>query len=140
LQRSSESSESSQKSERSEMPSVRLRAGATSAVFFAVAAVLASRPALGSELYGRPLRGLSAVPAAEVAGNPSKWAGRSVRVEGVLRRGTDGRFSIDGALAVRPEGFSLPASTDGRPAAAEGKVIADGDAGALVASGVELRK
>lgn len=107
---------------------------------FAVALLAASLPAPAAELYGRPLRGLSAVPAAEVAKNPAKWAGRAVRVEGTLRRGAGGAFTMDGVLPVRPESFSLPASADGRGAAAEGKVVADGDVGALVAAGVEIQK
>lgn len=110
------------------------------AFVFGAALLAACLPAPGAELYGRPLRGLSAVPAAEVAKSPAKWAGRSVRVEGTLRRGAGGAFTMDGVLPVRPEAFSLPSSADGRVAAAEGKVVAEGDGGALVAAGVEIQK
>jgi len=97
----------------------------------------------GEELYGRPLRGLTAVAPGEVAKNPAKYSGRSVRVEGTLRRGKDGGLWVaqgEGVLGLRTDGFTLPAAVDGAPAAAEGRVSPEGDGAILVASGVEVRR
>ena len=127
------------------MAPLRLAAKPFALVFaLALALALASGPAaLGAELYGRPLRGLTAVPATEVAKNPGRYAGRSVRVEGTLRKGGEGAFSLtqgDGVLRLEAEGFSLPARADGAPAAAEGRVVAEGGSATLVATGVEIRR
>ena len=110
----------------------------------AIAPLLLAPTAGGAELFGRPLRGLTAVPAGEVAKNPERYAGRQVRVEGTLRREGDGAFSLaqgEGVLRLRGDGFSLPASADGAQAAAEGKIASSGGEGpTLVASGVEVRR
>lgn len=96
------------------------------------------------ELYGRPLRGLSAVPLATVLAAPERYADRSIRVAGTGRRGADGLEVAEGdaALALDPSGFSLPDSALGLRWTAEGKlrVAGKGSRPVLVASGVEVAR
>ncbi|KAA0253480.1 hypothetical protein FBQ97_04990 [Acidobacteria bacterium ACD] len=110
-----------------------------------VAAGLALSAAASTvELYGRPLRGLSAVPVATVLASPERYADRSIRVAGTGRKGGDGLEIVDGdaALALAPSGFSLPDSALGLGWTAEGKLRVGGKGSppVLVASGVEVAR
>lgn len=109
------------------------------------AALLALAAVAGTvELYGRPLRGLSAVPVSTVLSSPERYADRSVRVAGTGRRGAGGLEIVEGdaALQVQPSGFSLPDSATGARWTAEGKVRLPGKGSppVLLASGVEVER
>ncbi len=109
-----------------------------------VAAALAL-PAAGAELYGRPLRGLSAVPIAELAKNGAAYEGKTIRVRGTAAvagsvfRLTEGGASV--AVTMR-DGSALPPDASGAAATAEGTFRAKGPDGgpALEATGVELTR
>ena len=106
----------------------------------ALLAGFACLAAAGNELYGKPLRGLSAAPIPEVSKAPARFSGRAIRVVGTGGAGTPSEVTLseDGAsLVVRTDGsFSLPAKLDGARVTAEGKL----QGGALVASGVEVSR
>jgi hypothetical protein len=102
-------------------------------------------PAPGAELYGRPLRGLSAVPLAELAKKAPEYDGKTVRVRGALDV-AGGAFRLtEGAASLRltmRDGSVLPPDASGSSATAEGTFRAKGDGGepALEATGVELTR
>lgn len=106
------------------------------------AAALAATPAGATDLYGKPLRGLTAVSVAAVVAAPGKYTGRSVRVEGKNAGGA-------GKPAVKEGGSLLPIVTDGSYAlpedlaggtlAAEGRAQARDGRAVFVATGVEVR-
>ncbi len=100
----------------------------------------------GAELYGRPLRGLSAVPIAELKQSPAKFDGKTVRVRGTVRSG-EGAFRLVEAgaalrLTMRDADSALPSNADGAAATAEGTFRANGPDGApaLEATGLELTR
>jgi hypothetical protein len=105
-----------------------------------VAATAAALAGTGNELYGKPLRGLSAVPLAEVKAQSARYAGKAIRVGGTggASAANEVTLSEGGAsLLVRTDGsFSLPATLDGAQVTAEGKL----KDGAFVASGVEVKR
>ncbi len=96
-----------------------------------------------AELYGRPLRGLSAVPLQTIVKSPGRFADRDVRVTGAARHDADGRTVLtDGtaSLSIVADGeFSLPDASNGGQWTAEGRVEV-GPPARLVASGVEVQK
>jgi hypothetical protein len=108
------------------------------------ALVLVAAPrAQAADLYGKPLRGLTAVPVADVVASPAKYAAKAVRVEG-KNAGAAGKPALregDALLPIVTDGsFDLPASLAGGTLAAEGKARAT-DAGAVfVATGLEVRR
>jgi hypothetical protein len=111
------------------------RAGA---LLFACA-LASSALAAGSDLYGKPLRGLSAVPLAEIAKAPERYRGKTIRVAGTAGEATSSQATLsEGAasLVVKADGFSLPARLEGAHVTAEGKL----QDGALVATGVEVSR
>lgn len=115
-----------------------------------LAALLLGLGALGAlgalaspaEIYGKPLRGLSAVPIPALLASPDRYAGKSVRVAGTGRKGAGGLEVAEGeaALKVVPEGFALPDSALGARWTVEGKVRADGGPPLLTASGIEVSR
>lgn len=95
--------------------------------------------ATGSDLYGKPLRGLSAVPLAEIAKAKERYRGKTIRVAGTAGASSASQVTLsEGAasLAVKADGFSFPARLDGAHVTAEGKL----QEGALVATGVEVSR
>ncbi len=102
-------------------------------------------PAAGAELYGRPLRGLSAVPIAELAKNGAAYEGKTIRVRGTAAvagnvfRLTEAGASV--AVTMR-DGSALTPDTSGAAATAEGTFRAKGAGGepTLEATGFELAR
>src|SRR5713226_5110303 len=80
--------------------------------------------AAGSELYGKPLRGLSAVSVAAVVAHPGDYAAKPIRVSGP-NKGEKGHVVLsegDAALPLETDGFSLPEDLAGARLTAEGRV------------------
>lgn len=105
---------------------------------------LVSAPVLlAAELYGKPLRGLSAVPVRDVVANPGRYASRDIRVAGE-NAGSEGKPAIRDGEAVLPlasdGSFRLPERLAGARLAAEGRVKQAGGTIVLVASGVEVAR
>lgn len=100
----------------------------------------------GAEVYGKPLRGLTAVPLATVVASPEKFRDRSIRIAGVADARDAGArhagaltLSDAGAsLLVRTEGFSLPEKVDGSRVTAEGRLAREGLT--FVATGAEVSR
>lgn len=117
-------------------------AGALCAVLFSAFPLTAGGPA-PAELYGKPLRGLSAVPLADVAGAPEKFAGRAIRVAGAAEAGSASGVTIsEGSASLRLETdgtFSLPGKLSGALVTAEGK-LRTGASPVFVATGVEVKR
>jgi hypothetical protein len=110
--------------------------------FSAVSAVLAAGwlLAAGTELYGKPLRGLTPVSLAEVKQSPERHRDRTLRVVGTAGAASASEVTLSGdgaALVVRTDGsFSLPEKLQGTRIAAEGKLKGD----ELVATGLEVSR
>ena len=113
------------------------------AAFLLASVALTARAA---ELYGRPLRGLTAVSIAELARKAGEYDGKTVRVRGEVRS-EKGAFRLvqgDAALRVtmRDADSALPSDATGAAATAEGVFRAKGPDGApaLEATGLELAR
>ena len=117
-----------------------------SPILAALLITAAAATARAAELYGRPLRGLTAVPIAELASRAGDYDGKTVRVRGRVRseggefRLAEGNASI--RVVLRDAGGALPGDASGATANAEGTFRAKGPGGgpALEASGVELSR
>jgi len=97
---------------------------------------------IAAEVYGKPLKGLSAVPVASAVANPEKYAGKAIRVAGV-NAGEKGRPAIRDGEAVLPvvaDGFHLPEDLGAARLTAEGTLRREKDAVFFVATGVEVRR
>jgi hypothetical protein len=95
--------------------------------------------ASGSDLYGKPLRGLSPVPLAEIAKSPERYRGKTIRVTGTSSAASASEMTLSeggASLVVKADGFSLPARLDGARVTAEGRL----QEGALAATGVEVSR
>lgn len=95
-----------------------------------------------ADLYGKPLRGLSPVPVADVAANPEKYAAKAVRVEGE-NAGAAGQPALkegDALLPIEADGFALPSGLAGGRLAAEGKAARKGGRAVFLAAGLEVRR
>ena len=120
-----------------------MRAGSFLAAFL-LAGLTVSAP--GAELYGRPLRGLTPVPIAQLQRKASDYDGRTVRVRGEVRseRGAFRLVEGDASLRVtmRDADSALPSDANGASATAEGVFRAKGPGGApgLEATGLELTR
>ena len=118
--------------------SIRLR-------FFALvlaAALAAAGTLLAAEVYGKPLKGLSAVSVAAAVSNPAAYAGKTIRVAGV-NAGEKGKPALkegDAVLPIVPDGFELPEDLGKARLAAEGSLRRDKDGVVFVATGVEVRR
>ena len=101
------------------------------------------RSLLGAELYGKPLRGLTAVAVREAVGNPARFAGLEIRVAGT-NAGPEGRPELkegDAVLPIRTDGsYALPERLNGALLAAEGSLKEEGGAVVFVATGVEITR
>lgn len=105
-----------------------------------------SLSAPGAELYGRPLRGLTPVPIAELHRKAAEFDGRTVRVRGEVRSEKGVFHLADGGavlrVTLRDADSALPSDADGASAAAEGVFRAKGPGGepGLEATGLELTR
>jgi hypothetical protein len=110
---------------------------------FALAGLTLSAP--GAELYGRPLRGLTPVPIAELHAKAAAFDGKTIQVRGKVRT-EGGLFQLaEGTAAISvtmKDGVPLPSGASGASAAAEGTFRAKGpgDKPALEATGLELTR
>ena len=122
------------------MTSVPLRAAA---VFAATFALSAAAPARAADLYGKPLRGLTAVSVAAVVAAPERYAAKAVRVEG-KNEGAAGKPALkegDAVLPIVSDGsWTLPEGLEGGTLAAEGKAQSREGRAVFVAAGVEVRR
>ncbi len=113
------------------------------AAFLLASVALTARAA---ELYGRPLRGLTAVSIAELARKAGEYDGKTVRVRGEVRSEGGAFLLSEGAASIRVSmrdpGSTLPGDATGASATAEGTFRAKGPGGgpALEATGVELTR
>ena len=117
------------------------RCAAAALAALAVAA-LATLPAGAADLYGKPLRGLTAVSVAAVVAAPGRYALKSVRVEG-KNAGVAGKPALkegDSVLPIVTDGsYALPEDLAGGTLAAEGRAQARDGGAVFVATGVEVR-
>lgn len=103
-------------------------------------------PARGAELYGRPLRGLTPIPIAELREKAAAFDGKTIRVRGdVLSK--DGDFLLKEGEAtlkvtMRDPAVTLPGDAGGAKAVAEGVFRSKGPGGGpfLEATGLELTR
>ncbi len=114
--------------------------GALSALL--LTAALASSPA---ELYGRPLRGLTPVSLADVAGSPARFLGREIRISGKAKPLPAGTLAVaDGEVSVELDtrSFSLPKIAAGVTLTAEGWVRVEEKQRSVrfIAAGVEVTR
>ncbi|MGE5344550.1 MAG: hypothetical protein ACM3JH_01235 [Acidithiobacillales bacterium] len=120
--------------------------GSSSARVFLIAALIpvgAAGSLLAADVYGRPLRGLTAVPVREAVTEPERFAGLDIRVTGP-NAGSDVRPVLkegDAVLPILTDGsFTLPAKLDGMTLTAEGSLRKkEGDI-VFVATGVEVTR
>ena len=111
------------------------------------AAMLLAAPSLAgpTEIYGRPLRGLTQIRVSEILRAPGSFGARMIRIGGLLVRTPAGSLAIqdaDAALPLETVGFSVPASAVGGRIAAEGRVAAEEKKSPvrLIAAGVEVAR
>ena len=109
------------------------------ALVLCVSLVATRLSASENELYGKPLRGLTAVPIAELKQAPAKYRDKAVRVVGTAGSVAGAEAILaDGAVSIgmRADGFTLPAKLAGARVIAEGKL----KEGVLVATGIEVTR
>jgi hypothetical protein len=103
-----------------------------------VLAMVVGAPVRAADLYGKPLRGLTAVPIAELVRDAERYRAKPIRVVGVASAGDADKVTLSegkASLLVRTDGgFSLPGKLDGTRVTAEGRLKGN----ELVASGVEV--
>lgn len=108
-----------------------------------VLATLIAGSAVATDLYGKPLRGLSPVTAKAVVAEPARYAGKTIRVEGA-NAGAAGRPALKEEEAVLPivtDGtFTIPENLTGGFLAAEGRARAQASGAVFVATGIEVRR
>jgi hypothetical protein len=109
----------------------------------AILVMTAALPVRAADLYGKPLRGLSAVPVRQVVKDPGRHAAKAIRVEG-LNAGAAGRPALkdgDAVLPIVSDGsFEFPGELAGGSLAAEGHARAGSSGAVFVATGVEVRR
>ena len=112
-----------------------------------LAAVLAAAafaaPLRAADLYGKPLRGLTAVRPEAIVAEPAKYAAKPVRVEGknVGGAGKPALKAGDAVLPILTDGsYALPADLAGGTLAAEGRARADQGGAVFVATGIEVKR
>lgn len=120
-----------------------LRRSVSAAFLAALLLVPAAGALLAADVYGKPLRGLTAVSVREVVSDPGRFAGRDVRVTGP-NAGPDGKPALkegDALLPIVPDGsFDLPARLGAARLTAEGRVTKGAGGAVFVATGVEVRR
>jgi hypothetical protein len=102
----------------------------------------AAVPARAADLYGKPLRGLTAVSVAAVVAAPGTYASKAVRVEG-KNEGPAGRPTLkegEAVLPIVPDGsWAPPENLAGGTLAAEGRAETRDGRVVFVASGLEVK-
>ena len=116
--------------------------GVVLAVLLSLADTAGAAPA---ELYGKPLRGLSAVRVADILAGPERYAGKSIRVTGLGANSSGTAAVTEGAasLPLQTDGsFALPERLDGAQITAEGRVRKDASSPnpVFVAIGIEVKR
>jgi len=105
-------------------------------------ALAAAGTLLAAELYGKPLKGLSAVSVASAVSDPAAYSGKKIGVAGV-NAGEKGKPALKegkAVLPIVPDGFELPGDLGKARLAAEGH-LEDAPGGVVfVATGVEVRR
>jgi hypothetical protein len=95
------------------------------------------------EVYGKPLRGLTAVAVREAVTEPERFAGVEIRVAGP-NAGPEGKPGLkedDRFLPIVTDGsFKLPGKLDGTTLAAEGSLRREGSSVLFIATGVEVKR
>lgn len=112
------------------------------AAFCAAAFSLSASLASAADLYGKPLRGLTAVPVASVVADPGKYAAKTIRVEG-KNSGPAGKPALkdgEAVLPIEPDGFKVPADFEGGSLSAEGRAASREGRAVFVATGLEVRR
>ncbi len=98
---------------------------------------------LAADVYGKPLRGLTAVPAREAVTTPERFAGLDIRVTGP-NAGPEGRPELkdgDAVLPILTDGsYRLPEKLDGATLTAEGSLKREKGTVVFVATGVEVTR
>ena len=117
----------------------------TSLGALALLVVTAALPARAADLYGKPLRGLSAVAVREVVKDPARYAAKAARVEGQNAGAAGSPTLKDGEaiLQIVSDGsFKFPGDLAGGFLAAEGRAraVTEGSGAVFVATGVEVRR
>ena len=102
--------------------------------------------AAGTEVHGKPLRGLTPVPLARLVSSPGSYAGKTVRTGGrVSSVAANGAFTLEeGGKTLRVTwkdgAVALPGTAVGAAAAVEGVFSGVGEAPFLEATGAELTR
>ncbi len=108
-----------------------------------LAALLLAGALHAAEIWGKPLKGLSAVPVREVVAHPERFVGRDIRVAGT-NAGAEGKPALKDGEAILPiltdGSLELPPKLAGAHLAAEGRPRREGATVVFVASGVEVRR
>jgi len=127
-------------------PEVRasfLTGRAGKALLAALLLAVAASVLLAAEVYGKPLKGLSAVPVRDLVAAPERFAGRDVRVTGP-NAGEEGRPALRDGEALLPivadGSFELPARLGSARLTAEGRVRKEASGVVFVATGLEVRR
>ena len=107
------------------------------------AAALAAGPLRAADLYGKPLRGLTAVRPEAILADPAKYAAKPVRVEG-RNAGAAGKPALKAGDAVLPivtdGSYAIPADLAGGTLAAEGRARAESGGAVFFATGIEVKR
>jgi hypothetical protein len=98
---------------------------------------------LAADVYGKPLRGLTAVSVRQAVTEPESFAGLDIRVTGP-NAGPEGRPELkdgDAVLPILTDGsFTLPWKLDAATLTAEGSLRRKGGTIVFVATGVEVTR
>jgi hypothetical protein len=113
------------------------------ALLFGLVLVGAGGSLRAADVYGKPLRGLTAVPVREAVTEPERFADLDIRVAGP-NAGPEGRPELKDGEAVLPivtdGSYKLPAKLDGATLAAEGFLKRQEGSVVFVATGVEITR
>jgi hypothetical protein len=119
-----------------------MRRSARVAAAILAAGLAAAAPARAADLYGKPLRGLTAVHVAAIVAEPARYAAKAVRVEG-KNEGAAGSPALkegDAVLPIVSDGaWTLPETLAGGTLAAEGRAQTREGRAVFVATGLEVR-
>ena len=124
-----------------------MRRGLSAIVRVSAGAAILTASALAGpvEVHGRPLRGLTLVPVADVVRDPTALGSKAFRMGGRLERGPAGGLRIrdgEASIALETSGFSLPDDAAGARISAEGRLGSPDERRPVrfVADGVEVTR